>query len=72
MKNIMRIDFVAGCGNSDGELVKGTEHSVAILFNKTVITADEVYELIDSDTYIWDDRIIVTTPTQADNLRSRK
>jgi hypothetical protein len=71
MKNVMRIDFVAGCCNSDGELVKGTERPVSILFNKTVITAEAVYELINSDAYEWDNRIIVTTPTQADNLKGK-
>lgn len=68
----MRIDFETGCANSDGELVKGTERDVSILYNKTVITHDEVEELIRSDMYEYDSRIIVTTPTQADNLRSKK
>lgn len=71
MKNVMRIDFKTGCANSDGKLVKGTERNVTILFNKTVITADEVRELIDSDMYEYDSRVVVTTPMQADNLRSR-
>lgn len=72
MNNVMRIDFETGCANSDGELVKGTERDVSILYNKTVITHDEVEELIRSDMYEYDSRIIVTTPTQADNLRSKK
>lgn len=71
MKNVMRIDFETGIANSDGELVKGTERNVTILFNKTVITGDEVRELIDSGMYEYDSRIIVTTPVQADNLRSK-
>ena len=71
MKNVMRIDFEIGCSNSDGEFVKGTEREVTILFNKTVITGDEVQELIRSGRYEYDCRIVVTTPTQADNLRSR-
>ena len=72
MKNVMRIDFETGIANSDGELVKGTERNVTILFNKTVITGDEVNELIDSGMYEYDSRIIVTTPIQADNLKSRQ
>ena len=72
MKNVMRIDFAIGCANSDGEIVKGTERGVCILYNKTVITKDEVHRLIDSGEYEWDNRIVVTTPTQADNLRSKK
>ena len=71
MKNVMRIDFETGCANSDGELVRGTERDITILFNKTVITSDEVKELIRSGRYEYDDRIVVTTPTQADNLRDK-
>lgn len=71
MNNVKRIDFETGCANSDGKLVKGTERTVTILFNQTVITADEVRELIQSGEYEYDNRVIVTTPTQADNLRSR-
>jgi len=71
MKNVMRIDFETGCYTSDGELVKGTERGVTVLWNKTVIDGAEVRELIDSGSYEYDDRIVVTTPTQADNLRSR-
>ena len=71
MNDVMRIDFVSGICNSDGELVKGTERWVSVLWNKTVIDSDEVKELISSGSYEYDDRIVVTTPTQADNLRSR-
>lgn len=71
MKNVMRIDFEVGCANSDGQIVKGTERNVCILYNKTVITEDEVNRLIHSGMYEYDNRIVVTTPTQADNLRSK-
>ena len=71
MGNVMRIDFETGCCTSDGEFVKGTERWVTVLWNKTVIDGDEVRELINSGSYEYDDRIIVTTPTPADNLRSR-
>lgn len=71
MKNVMRIDFSTRICNSDGEPVEGTGRDVTILFNKTVITGDEVEELIDSGMYEYDNRIVVTTPRQADNLRSR-
>lgn len=72
MNNVMRIDFEVGCANSDGKIVKGTERGVCILYNKTVITYEEVCELIDSGEYEWDSRIVVTTPTQANNLRGKK
>lgn len=71
MKNVRRIDFEVGCCNSDGKLVSGTDRPVTILFNKTVISADEVNDLINTGEYEWDNRIIVTTPAQADNLRSK-
>ena len=71
MNNVKRIDFEIGCYTSDGELVKGTERAVTVLWNKTVIDNDEVMELIDSGSYEYDNRVVVTTPTQADNLRSR-
>lgn len=71
MNNVKRIDFETGCANSDGEIVKGTERNVTVLFNQTVITSDEVRELICSGMYEYDSRVIVTTPMQADNLKSR-
>lgn len=71
MNNVKRIDFETGCANSDGKIVKGTERNVTVLFNQTVITSDEVRELIRSGMYEYDSRVIVTTPTQADNLKSR-
>lgn len=70
MNNVMRIDFKVGCANSDGEIVEGTERDVCVLYNKTVITSKEVNELINSGMYEYDSRIVVTTPTQADSLRS--
>ena len=70
--NIMRIDFEIGCANSDGEFVEGTKESVCVLYNKSVITYDEVCELIYSGEYEYDNRIVVTTTTRANNLRGKK
>lgn len=72
MKNVMRIDFSTSICNSDGEPVKGTERGVTIIWNETVISTDEVYELINNGMYEYDNRVIVTTPTQANNLRTKK
>lgn len=69
MKNIMRVDFISGCCNSNGELVKGTERPVCILYNKTIISTEEVHKLIENSMYEYDERIVVTTPKQADNLK---
>lgn len=71
MQNVRRIDFQTGMANSDGDLVEGTERDVCILFNKTVISAEEVRDLIESGMYEYDERVVVTTPLQADNLKSR-
>lgn len=71
MKNVMRIDFETRICNSDGKPVDGTGRDVSILWNKTVISTDEVYELINNGMYEYDNRVVVTTPKQADNLRSR-
>lgn len=67
----MRIDFEVGCTTSDGKLVNGTEKKVCVLFNKTIISVDEVNKLISSGMYEFDNRIVVTTPTQADNLKTK-
>lgn len=72
MKNVMRLDFSTSICNSNGEPVKGTERDVSILWNETVISTDEVYELINNGMYEYDNRVIVTTPTQANNLRTKK
>ncbi len=70
--HVMRIEFETGCANSDGEIIKGTERDVCILYNETVITEDEVIALIHSREYEYDNRVIVTTPIQADNLKDKK
>lgn len=72
MKNVMRLDFSTSICNSDGEPVEGTGRNVSILWNETVISTDEVYELINNGMYEYDNRVIVTTPTQANNLRTKK
>lgn len=72
MKNVMRLDFSTSICNSDGEPVNGTGRDVSILWNETVISTDEIYELINNGMYEYDSRVIVTTPTQANNLRTKK
>lgn len=72
MKNVMRIDFSTSICDSDDKPVSGTGRDVSILWNKTVISTDEVYELINNGMYEYDNRIIVTTPIQANNLKTKK
>ena len=67
----MRIDFETGTCNSDRELVDGVGKIVCVIWNTTVISEEEVLELINSGMYEYDERIVATTPRRADNLRSR-
>lgn len=69
---IMRIDFEEGYTNSDGDFIDGMTEEITILYNKRVIRYEEVCELINSGEYRYDNRIVVTTPTQADNLRGKR
>lgn len=72
MKNVMRLDFSTKICNSDGEPIEGTGRDVSILWNETVISTDEIYELINNGMYEYDSRVIVITPTQANNLRTKR
>lgn len=71
MNNVKRIDFDYYLTDSNGNPIEGTETKVCVLFNTTVIPVEEVYELINTGMLDYDERIIVTTPKRADNLRSR-
>lgn len=71
MNNVKRIDFNYYLANSDGKPIEGTGRQICVLFNTTVVSAEEVYELINSGMFEYDERLIVTTPKRADNLRSR-
>ena len=68
MNNISRIDFYTGIFNCSGELISGTKDLVTVLFNPNVISAAKAQSLIRNGRYLKDDRLIVVTPKQADNL----
>ena len=68
-KNIKRIDFVQGTATSDGKIINGTEVEMSILFNQTVISAEEVRKLIETEMHEYDQRVICVTKVQADNLK---
>lgn len=72
MDNIKRIDFEMGYTNSDGEFIKGMTEKVTVLYNESVINYKEVCKLINTEEYEYDSRVVVTTPTRADNLRGIK
>lgn len=67
----MRIDCKEVVCNSDDEPIAGTERELAILFNKRVISQEEVKKLIAEDVFWSDERVVVMTKKQADNLRER-
>lgn len=69
MENVMRVDFSMCKATSDGKPIKGTERPVTILYNKNIISYEQIKELIDSDMYEYCDKIIVTTPKRADALK---
>lgn len=67
-EDIRRIDFEIYSSDSDGKPLFKTE-DISILFNKKIISSKEVQELIKNGSYERDDRIIVTTPKQANILK---
>lgn len=69
---IMRVDFEEGYTNSDGDFIDGMTRQITVLYNKRVISYEEVCQLINSGEYKYDNRIVVTTSTQADNLRGKR
>lgn len=72
MVNLKRIDYGTHMSNSDGNPIPGTYREHTVLFNSTRISYGEVVELINSDTVEYDNRVILTTPAQADNMTSIK
>lgn len=68
MSKITRINLTVRYTNADGEFVTRTEKDITVLFNKTIISQDEVEHLINSGMYEYDERIIVVSTRQANNL----
>ena len=72
IKNIKCVDFTTYICTSDGKPVKDTGRNVAVLFNCTQISEDEVLELVNNGMYEYDARIIVTTPEQVAFLNDKE
>lgn len=68
LEHLKRMDFEVACHTSDGEVVKGTEEQLCILFNDLTISKEEVDELVRSGEYEYDSRIIVTSQIRANNF----
>lgn len=69
--NIKRIDFEIGIVDSNGNDTGKIREEVSVLFNSSVISEEKVRYLIETDKYEYDERLIVTTPTHANNLRNK-
>jgi hypothetical protein len=67
-EHIIRIDFSIAYCNSDSKPINGTEQEFVVLFNDNIISEEEVNKLINSGMYENDQRIVIMTKLQADNL----
>lgn len=72
LNNLKRIDFILEYCTSDDEPIEGLGRPVTIIYNQTVISTEEVQELISTGKFEFSSRIIVTTPECADNLKDNK
>lgn len=63
-ENLRYITFTTQIADSDGEAIPGTERERTIMFNITHISAKEVEDLINSDRWEFDKRI-VEIPTES-------
>ena len=68
MENVRRADFQVGLTDSYGELIEDTLRNVVIMWNRVTISDEEALGLINSGRYEYDERVVVMTPKQADNL----
>lgn len=68
IENVRRADFQVGFVDSYGKPIEDTLRNVVIMWNRVTISDEEVFELINSGRYEYDERVVVMTPKQADNL----
>lgn len=69
--NLKTISFTSCLCTSHNEPIEGTGMQVSVLFNCTQISEQEVNDLIDSGRYLYDARVIVTTPQQMSFLKDK-
>ena len=69
--NLKRIDFEIDVADSNGNDTGRIREEVSVLFNSSVISEEKVRYLIEADKYEYDERLIVTTPTRANNLQNK-
>lgn len=68
MDNIKRKDLEIYLHDSEGEKIEETGQNITIIYNDGIISEKEVEQLIKTDRYRYDDRVIIISPQQADNL----
>ena len=57
---------------SNGKPVRGTEHDVYVLYNRTQISYEEVKQLFDNDAWEYDPRLTKLTMRQFEMLQDKK
>lgn len=72
LNNLKRIDFILECCTSDSKPIEGLDRPITVIYNQTVISTEEVQELISTGEYEFSSRVVVTTPECADNLKDYK
>ena len=68
MDNIKRKDLEIYLHDSEGEKIEETGQRITIIYNDGIISEKEVEQLIKTDWYRYDDRVIIISTQQADNL----
>ena len=66
--NLRMIQCYVYSASSDGKPIEGTKRPLSLLYNNTQISDVEVAQLIDNDSYEFDDRVVVIRSNQFDLL----
>ena len=72
INNLKVYTCVVGTCDSDGQLIKGTECEVCVLFNQTQISEEEVQQLFEEDRWKFDHRVTPITREQLKMLQDKK
>ena len=71
-KDLARVDYEVGMADSDGKPIPDSPRkTVSVIYNKNVISADELARLMESGMYEYDNRVICMSPEQADNMAAK-
>lgn len=70
-ENLRILTFTTSLTNSDGKPISGTKRKHNLVFNCTVITEEEIDELIQNDSWELDDRVIDIPTCILQNLQDK-